>query len=232
MHAERVVQSPYSTTIPRVAEYLDENHGVLPLTVPLRAFGLPSLFALRRNVIVRFLIARDGTYSSRVADAITISWKPQNGGPMPAFQGRITAHPHNTGVLLALDGAYTPPLRWLGAIFDAAFGRRAAHACADALLIDVQRHLENADLRERDSQAFALHDSNVRTSPAGGPNVPLHGSVSLRRDGSYLAAHITFDGTWDESRFDTIGPGEYRLNEADARIILAAVADSIASDTN
>ena len=142
LRVERVMQCPFSTTMHRIAEYIDANHGVLPLTLPARAFGIPSLFAVRRDAVVRFLVTRDATSTQKTLEAIAISWSPEEGGRLPAFTGLITARPHSNGVLVTLDGRYTPPFHWLGAIFDRAVGHRAAVACCEALLADMQRSLE------------------------------------------------------------------------------------------
>lgn len=232
LRVERVIQCPFSTTMHRITEYIDANHGVLPLTLPARAFGIPSLFAVRRDVAVRFFVTRDATSTQRTLEAIAISWSPEEGGRFPAFTGLITARPHSNGVLVTLDGRYTPPFHWFGMMFDRAFGHRAAIACCDALLADIQRALENFDLRERDLFAFATQNANIHQVQIGEGNVPLHGTASIRHDGKYLAVHITFDGRWDAAGLDRIPSEDYRLDETRSRTILAAVFDALSSSKN
>ena len=232
LRVERVIQCPFSTTMHRITEYIDANHGVLPLTLPARAFGIPSLFAVRRDVVVRFFVTRDATSTQRTFEAIAISWSPEEGGRFPAFTGLITARPHSNGVLVTLDGRYTPPFHWFGMMFDRAFGHRAAIACCDALLADIQRALENFDLRERDLFAFATQNANIHQAQIGEGNVPLHGTASIRHDGKFLAVHITFDGRWDAAGLDRIPSEEYRLDESRSRPILAAVFDALSSSKN
>lgn len=224
---ERRIAAPASSTIDRVAEYVDVHHGTLPLNVMLHAFGLPSFLALRHDAHAQIALTCDERCVGRERDAIALTWAPEFGEPFPTFRGTITARPHNDGAIVTLEGGYRPPFGWFGACFDRLFGRRVALACASTLLIDIERFLVNYDLHERDLLAFAAHDANMRAAGSRAGLVPLHGNVAIRHDGTYLAVHVTFDGRWSEPQLERIAAGDYRLDEASSRIVLHVLGNAV-----
>ncbi len=107
--------------------------------------AMPGISKLVR-VDVRDVIVRDGVA------VLTMRWQATGAGGrlFPALDADITLRPHGAGgCLLALDGAYRPPLAGLGARLDRALLHRVADATVRAVLRDVAGALSAAEVPRR-----------------------------------------------------------------------------------
>ena len=215
---------PRSAVVEWSQRYFDERHGVVALGIPLRAFGVPTFLRVCRNVCASVAIVPDASDPGpREAYALRVAWKPTHGGPFPELDGTLTVRSSLTHALVRFRGSYVPPLGPLGRIFDAAIGRHVARISAATLLADVKRYVERHDHAERVDSAFAAYEANLREGSATvRDSMPLHGNVSVRRDGDYVACAIEIDGC--AADYPHLQPGSYRLLDSDARRILSDVA--------
>jgi hypothetical protein len=94
----------------------------LALRFPLPRFIVEGL-TLEKRVMVHLDYERGGATNH----ALTIEWQPVGRGPLPSFDGNLTASPET-------DGKYTPPGGTAGAAFDRVIGGRIANATISALL--------------------------------------------------------------------------------------------------
>jgi hypothetical protein len=119
-----------------------------------------SLFANRRSLIERQVVAT--LYPLRAAHdphpTYSVTWSPRGGGPFPDFAGALAVEKsaHNDFFGLLVSGHYEPPFGTVGALFDAALGRRIAQASARDLLRSIADYIENA--RAHEAAARAGHD--------------------------------------------------------------------------
>jgi len=74
-----------------------------------------------------------------------VAWAPKDGGPYPTFHGTLSVADEGPGwSRLEIDGTYAPPFGPIGAVFDAAVGRRIAQATLRELLAELRRTLTPA----------------------------------------------------------------------------------------
>jgi hypothetical protein len=113
------------------------------------ALRLPmGVFADRRTLIERLIVAT--LYPLRsISDphpTYSVTWSSKSGGPFPKFAGALAVEkrPNDDSFGLVLSGYYEPPFGAAGAMFDAALGRRIAHATARDLLRSIADYVENA----------------------------------------------------------------------------------------
>ena len=218
----------FSGAVDALAEYFREHQQVVGLDVPLRGLGLPTFLRLRRNVVVAAAVEPDRTDPRPDGhDALRFVWIPTHRVPfLPVLQGFLRVRPagdHRTRVIL--EGAYEPPLGIAGRIVDALLGRRIAALTAQTLLADLKRSLELDDLSWRDSLAFAGYEANLRSERATDVGIPLHGAVSVRRHGSYVAVHLLLEGSLDETPLATLEAGDRFFGKRASLKLLADVVD-------
>ncbi len=80
---------------------------------------------------------------------LTISWQPTGTGPLPSFEGSVTATERSADTAtLTVSGAYTPPGGIAGTLFDELIGVRIARATLAALLEQLREAMD-ADYRMR-----------------------------------------------------------------------------------
>ena len=137
VRVERLADCPFAIAQEYVEEFLFESERGGPNAV-LRAG--PA----RARVRVGFGIRNDRTERGRGHDEITLTWSAAS-PLLPQFHGTIRFRIAHLGTRFILEGAYTPPGGFAGALFDAAIGRRIARATATDLLERICRH---ASLRE------------------------------------------------------------------------------------
>jgi hypothetical protein len=102
----------------------------LALRFPLPRFIVEGL-TLEKRVMVHLDYERGGATNH----ALTIEWQPVGRGPLPSFDGNLTASPETEETCqLTIDGKYTPPGGTAGAAFDRVIGGRIANATISALL--------------------------------------------------------------------------------------------------
>ena len=109
----------------------------LPLRVSLADFGLPDAVSIERDVVVRINKRRD---AENINDEIAISWSPADGGPYPAFDGRIVvwSEDNPTQSFIELEGNYAPPMGRLGEAFDETIGYLIAQRTAHEFLENLR----------------------------------------------------------------------------------------------
>ncbi len=113
------------------------------------ALRLPvGLFADKRTLIERRVVATLFPLRS-ISDPLptySVTWAPQGGGPFPEFSGALAVEKSTTDDCFGLivSGHYEPPFGAAGEIFDAALGRRIAHASARDLVRSIADYVENA----------------------------------------------------------------------------------------
>ncbi len=140
IHESVTVRCPQDQAGPYLLGHLDSltksvsgEVGVLRLTLPVSAFGLPGGVRLARNVDAHFVPLKDSQDGSKFA---AVHWVPVGGGPFPRFLGflGIEAEPDPTKCKLVLEGNYDPPLGVVGDLFDAVAGRKIAKSTVCELL--------------------------------------------------------------------------------------------------
>jgi hypothetical protein len=116
-----------------------------------------GVFADRRSLVERRVVAT--LYPLRsIADAhptYSVTWSPKGGGPFPEFSGALAVEtsPADDCFGLIVSGHYDPPFGPVGAMFDAALGRRIAHASARDLLRSIADYVENACAHDNAARA-------------------------------------------------------------------------------
>ena len=155
---ERVeVASPPSIALSGIERYLQSKDGRLELVIPLKELGLPVELGLERRVVVTFLPRqRNKLMLGRKHEHVELDWRPERGGPYPAFKGRLTIRPLSGKTELELAGRYEPPFGAVGAAFDAVIGGRLARITASAILAELAAEL---------SREFGAVKAAIETSP-------------------------------------------------------------------
>lgn len=131
VHAERVVECPFSIAADHAAEFLR---------------------ALETGSHLSFGIHTDvGDGDERRHDEIRFAWHAQTRW-LPNFAGtlRFSIVSHDE-TRLHLDGTYEPPFGFAGTLFDAAFGRHIAAATAGDVLSRVSTAMESAERAFREA---------------------------------------------------------------------------------
>jgi hypothetical protein len=120
----------------------DDGTTRITLRLPLRLFSEHRSLVERRVIATLYPLnsSRDPhpTYS--------VTWSPAGGGPFPEFAGALAVEktPSDDSFGLIVSGYYEPPLGMVGALFDAALGRKIAHLSARDLLRSIGDHVENS----------------------------------------------------------------------------------------
>ena len=110
------------------------------LSVPFSDLGLPNIGALEKEVVVTLGEPNHESYLTRVP----LSWSVPNNGAFPVFEGFFEIQPEASWqIQLAIIGDYNPPMGALGAVFDAAAGRKIAEATIRHLLDEVSRVIQD-----------------------------------------------------------------------------------------
>ena len=146
--SERLVVHCPDREASRYLAHFIADHQVGDGTVRI-ALRLPiGLFTERRTLIERRVIAT--LYPLRsISDphpTYSVTWAPRGGAPFPEFAGALAVvkSPHDDCFSLIVSGHYEPPFGGAGAMFDAALGRRIAHASARDLLRSIADYVEKA----------------------------------------------------------------------------------------
>jgi hypothetical protein len=140
------VSCPIAEAQSRLEAFFAKSRGVdgvtrVGLRVPLG--GIAEGLALEHEAKVEARLARD---DQNLNDLIRITWRPEDGGPYPTFEGTlVTWAEHDPAeTFLELDGWYAPPLGAGGEAFDAVIGRQIARRTARAFLDDIRRAIADA----------------------------------------------------------------------------------------
>ncbi len=126
------VDCPFSGVIEYVERFFAERH-----KLPLTAFKM-----IGTNVTTEYSVVIDQIDTTRRHDALEVSWFPKEHLPLPAFHCVLSVRPDSKGSLLALEGAYDPPLGRVGKVFDKAVGRNIAQGTVNGLLQEVKTSVE------------------------------------------------------------------------------------------
>lgn len=216
------VSCPQSVAIDWALRYFDERHRIIPIGLPLRAFRLPTFIHISRIVTVGVKAVSIPTASStpRFEQALDLTWNGTHAGPFPRISGVLTARAHSTHAMLHFLGSYTPPFGMVGMLFDRLVGRHIARLFIQTLLYDIKHHIERINIEEHTAASFAAYEANLRDSvDKSCYDVPLHGSVAIRRDSSYVACAVTVEG--EAPDFSALVPGKYALSPARVEMLLA-----------
>jgi hypothetical protein len=117
---------------------------VLALRFPLPRFVVEGL-TIEKRVTVQLHYKPGGPDGHH----LTLSWQPIGSGPIPSFDGSVTANADSeTTSTLTISGAYAPPGGVVGAVFDELIGVRIARATLAALLDQLREAIES-DYRVR-----------------------------------------------------------------------------------
>ncbi len=222
LKASILVLCPQSVAISWAQRYFDDRHRIIPIGLPLRAFRLPTFVHIFRIVTVEVKVVSIAKASStpRIEQELHLKFNGTHNGPFPRITGVLTAQAHSTHAMLEFTGSYTPPFGMAGMLFDRLVGRHIGRLLVQTLLSDIQHYIERINIEEHTAASFAAYEANLRESTGtGGLGVPLHGSVAIRRDSSYLSCAVTLEGEAPE--FATLIPGEYALSPARVETILA-----------
>lgn len=224
LQASMLVFCPRSIAITWAQRYFDERHRTVSIGVPLRAFGLRTFVHVYRNVTVEIEATSVRTaFTPRFEHALHLKWHATRGGPFPSLTGVLTARAHSTHATLHFEGRYSPPFGIAGNVFDRVVGRHIARISIETLLYDIKRFIERINIEEHAAASFAAFEANLRESKgASTSDVPLHGNVAIRRDGSYVSCSVTLEGEAPE--FATLNPGEYALSSERVETLLAELA--------
>ncbi len=106
----------------------------------------------RVPVRLSFAIRDDTAERGRKHDEIAVRWTAPS-ALFPDFHGTVRFRIVHLKTRFILEGEYTPPGGFLGALFDRAIGRRIAHATAVDLLERMCRHAEAGEAAWRAKNA-------------------------------------------------------------------------------
>jgi hypothetical protein len=119
----------------------ENGQTTLELKIASDAIGGPRGVTISRDVVVT--LAPVGEELNRQIQQMSLRWSPKGGGPFPNFNGFLTLRAEGAGrCAMILEGDYEPPLGLIGEVFDAALGRRIAHATALELLRRLKSAME------------------------------------------------------------------------------------------
>ncbi|HTJ27182.1 MAG TPA: hypothetical protein VMA36_13565 [Candidatus Limnocylindria bacterium] len=125
LNAFTTLHCAYQEVPDRLTRALGGETATVPLRVPV------GDLRLEKDVVLT-LRPKPG-YPGYVL--LDVAWEPKDGGPYPSFSGTLSVQDEGFGwSRIDLDGTYRPPLSVVGAVFDAAVGKRMAEATADELL--------------------------------------------------------------------------------------------------
>ncbi len=207
-----------------VHRYFDERHNIVSIGIPLHKLGLPTSVHVYRNVIVYFDVVPDRSASPKQS-AIRLSWKPTHGGAFPALTGKITSRAHGANATLYFNGRYRPPFGAAGMLFDRIIGRYIARIATQELLDDIERFISRHTIEERNAAEFLPFEAHLRkTHGTIAEPIALHGSVSIRRHGTYIACAVHLEGY--APAFKALKAGDYALSEDRARAVLRSLSES------
>ncbi len=131
---ERIVDCPFSLVLGEadaIFAIVESPSG--GIRVPYRDLGLPFAGAVTHGVAVTFRRQDDLTEWGRFHDEIAFDWNAQSRW-LPDFQGVLKFRIDTLKTRVILNGAYRPPLGWVGSAFDRVIGHRLALAtCRDLL---------------------------------------------------------------------------------------------------
>jgi len=203
--------------------YFDERHSIVSIGIPLHKLGLPTSVHVYRNVIVYFDVVPDRSASPKQS-AIQLSWKPTHGGAFPALTGTITSRANVSNATLYFNGRYRPPFGVAGMLFDRIIGRYIARIATQELLNDIARFISRHTIEERNAAEFLPFEAHLRkTHGTIAEPIALHGSVSIRRHGTYIACAVHLEGY--APAYKALETGEYALPEDRARALLASLSE-------
>lgn len=224
LKASIVVFCPRSEVITWALRYFDKRKRVVSIGVPLRIFGIPTFARIFRHVTVEIdAVSVKTAFTPRFEHALNITWHASKGNAFPTLRGVLTARARSTHATLHFSGSYAPPFGVAGRFFDRIVGRIIARISIETLLHDIKRSIESINIEEHREASFAAFESNRRGSHGQRSyGVPLHGSVAVRRDGSYVACSVSLEG--EAPDFDALAPGEYALSNTCVETLLHELA--------
>lgn len=226
LKASILVSCPQSVAISWAQRYFDERDRTVPIGLPLRALRLPTFVHIFRIVTVGVEAVSIPTASStpRFQPELHLTLNGTHSGPFPKITGVLTAQAHSTHSKLQFAGTYTPPYGFAGMLFDRFIGQHIGRLLVQTLLYDIKRHIERINIDEHAAASFAAYEANLRDATGTcGFCVPLHGSVAIRRDGSYVACAVMLEG--EAPDFAALTPGEYALSPERVEILLARLTN-------
>jgi hypothetical protein len=142
MLAELEVRCPFVDVVPGIHKAFSEakGSGDYELEVPFERIGLPHIGTFSRRA--RVMLGETKTRSDG-ATLIPVRWRDASSNNFPEFDGYIEIIPLGADLTqLAIIGDYVPPFGPVGAIFDAAVGRRIAEVTVEELLVNLRTALE------------------------------------------------------------------------------------------
>jgi hypothetical protein len=142
-----VVHCPDQEASQHLAAFINEHQaGDGRVRVPLR---LPTgVFRERRSLLERRVVAT--LYPLRTLSdpypTYSVTWAPHSAAPIPEFAGALAVEksPADECFGLLVSGHYELALGAVGAMLDAAMGRRIVHASARDLLRSIADYVERA----------------------------------------------------------------------------------------
>lgn len=133
------IDCPFSGVIEYVERFFARRH-----KLPLTAFK-----TIGTKVTTEYSVIIDQVDTARRHDALEVAWFPAEHLPLPAFRGVLSVRPDSKGSLLALEGAYEPPLGKVGKVFDKAVGSNIAQGTVNGLLQEIKMSVEEQWNEER-----------------------------------------------------------------------------------
>ena len=136
------VASPPSIVLEAIKRYLELQHNIIHLLVPLKDTDALGTVALESKVLIDHEPHPNRAMISRYDDRLVVRWKPLDGAG-PSFEGRLTIRPQGTGTELHLKGCSVLPTQPINTyVPGAALDEHAAEAMIRSLLETLKSIIE------------------------------------------------------------------------------------------
>jgi hypothetical protein len=155
---ERIARVPFSVAHEYAEEFFRDAERYVDVRVPLRDLFWALRGKLHKPVRLTFALHPDEADGGRVHDAVLVEWHAGT-SLFPQFHGALRMRIATIDTTrLILEGAYRPPLGWVGVVFDRIAGRRIARATMSDLLGRLVVRMEH---REAEFRAGLQRDSGI-----------------------------------------------------------------------
>lgn len=109
-------------------------------------------------------------------------------------------------------------------LFDRIIGQYVARIAMQELLNDIERFISRHSSEERNAAEFLPFEAHLReTHGTSAQPIALHGGVSIRRHGTYIACAVHLEGY--APAFKVLEAGDYALAEDRARALLTILSE-------
>lgn len=137
---ERIVDCPFSTAM-EVSETLFPALESSGISIPIHKTGVPIPQAWKCRITVRFSRQIDADEPGRAHDQLVFHWTTLS-PLLPKLNGVLSFRIHTERTKVLFTGTYTPPLGFVGQLFDRIIGRHIAIATMTEIFDQLQNLLE------------------------------------------------------------------------------------------